>query len=60
MNKISLDFDIDKKVSELSGGEQQEFQLQDVLLGINLLLLDEPFNSLDPRLRKKPILIFNL
>ncbi len=54
MNKISLDFDIDKKVSELSGGEQQRVSIARCLIRNKpFLLLDEPFNSLDPGLRKK-------
>tara|TARA_Y100000996_G_scaffold411553_1_gene395955 strand:+ start:4779 stop:5471 length:693 start_codon:yes stop_codon:yes gene_type:complete len=54
MKKISLNFDIDKRVSELSGGEQQRVSIARCLIRNKpFLLLDEPFNSLDPGLRKK-------
>ena len=54
MKKISLDFNIHKKVSELSGGEQQRVSIARCLIRNKpFLLLDEPFNSLDPGLRKK-------
>ena len=53
MKNVSLNMDINKKVSDLSGGEQQRVSIARCLLRKkSLLLLDEPFNSLDPGLRK--------
>ncbi|MDB9776813.1 ATP-binding cassette domain-containing protein [Alphaproteobacteria bacterium] len=53
MDKLSLKMDMSKFVSELSGGEQQRISLARCWLrNKNLLLLDEPFNALDPGLRK--------
>ena len=53
MKKISLNIDLQKKVSDLSGGEQQRVSIARCLLRKkSILLLDEPFNSLDPGLRK--------
>ena len=53
MKNVSLNMDINKKVSDLSGGEQQRVSIARCLLRKKLLLiLDEPFNSLDPGLRK--------
>ncbi len=53
MKKVSLNIDLNKKVSDLSGGEQQRVSIARCLLRKkSLFLLDEPFNSLDPGLRK--------
>ena len=53
LKKVSLNIDIDKKVSNLSGGEQQRISIaRSLLRKKSILLLDEPFNSLDPGLRK--------
>lgn len=53
MKKVSLNIDLQKKVSDLSGGEQQRVSIARCLLRKkSILLLDEPFNSLDPGLRK--------
>ena len=53
MKKVSLNIDLDKRVSNLSGGEQQRVSIaRSLLRKKSILLLDEPFNSLDPGLRK--------
>ena len=53
MKKVSLNIDLNKKVSDLSGGEQQRVSIaRSLLRKKSLFLLDEPFNSLDPGLRK--------
>ena len=53
MKKVSLNIDLDKKVSNLSGGEQQRVSIaRSLLRKKSILLHDEPFNSLDPGLRK--------
>ena len=61
MKKVSLNIDLDKKVSNLSGGEQQRVSIaRSLLRKKSILLLDEPFNSLDPGLRKILYIIFSL
>jgi len=53
MKKVSLNINLNKKVSDLSGGEQQRVSIaRSLLRKKSLFLLDEPFNSLDPGLRK--------
>ena len=53
MKKVSLNIDLNKKVSDLSGGEQQRVSIaRSLLRKKSIFLLDEPFNSLDPGLRK--------
>lgn len=53
MKKVSLNIDLKKKVSDLSGGEQQRVSIaRSLLRKKSILLLDETFNSLDPGLRK--------
>ena len=53
MKKVSVNIDLNKKVSDLSGGEQQRVSIaRSLLRKKSLFLLDEPFNSLDPGLRK--------
>jgi len=53
LKKLSLDIDIDTPVNLLSGGEQQRVSIARCLIrNKSMLLLDEPFNSLDPGLRK--------
>ena len=53
LKKLSINIDLDKQVNLLSGGEQQRVSIARCLIRKkSLLLLDEPFNSLDPGLRK--------
>ena len=52
LKKLSLNLDIDTQLKLLSGGEQQRISIARCLIRKkSLLLLDEPFNSLDPSLR---------
>ena len=52
LKKLSLNLDIDTQLKLLSGGEQQRISIARCLIRKkSLLLLDEPFNSLDPNLR---------
>lgn len=54
LKKLSLKIDINTPVNLLSGGEQQRVSIARCLIrNKSMLLLDEPFNSLDPGLRKK-------
>ena len=53
MRKLDLNMSMEAIVNTLSGGEQQRVSLARAFIRKNLvLLLDEPFNSLDPGLRK--------
>ena len=53
LKKLSINIDIDTQVNLLSGGEQQRVSIARCLIRKkSLLLFDEPFNSLDPGLRK--------
>jgi len=53
MKQLDLKMPMETIVNTLSGGEQQRVSLARAFIRKNLvLLLDEPFNSLDPGLRK--------
>jgi len=53
MRQLDLKMSMETIVNTLSGGEQQRVSLARAFIRKNLvLLLDEPFNSLDPGLRK--------
>jgi len=52
LKKLSINLDLETKLNLLSGGEQQRISIARCLIRKkSLLLLDEPFNSLDPGLR---------
>ena len=52
LKKLSINLDIDTQLNLLSGVEQQRVSIARCLIRKkSLLLLDEPFNSLDPSLR---------
>ena len=52
LKKLSINLDMETKLNLLSGGEQQRISIARCLIRKkSLLLLDEPFNSLDPGLR---------
>lgn len=56
VEKLELDRIIDKKGFMLSGGERQRIALANAIMTEpNVLLLDEPFNSLDRQLRSKAV-----
>ena len=52
LKKLSINLDMETQTNLLSGGEQQRISIARCLIRKkSLLLLDEPFNSLDPGLR---------
>jgi len=52
LKKLSINLDMETKLNLLSGAEQQRVSIARCLIRKkSLLLLDEPFNSLDPGLR---------
>lgn len=48
LNNLKFDINLNKKISEISGGEKMKVLIVSLLLGIyDILLLDEPTNNLD-------------